>query len=150
MPPPLYPRCDGPPEGFCNRLCRRSAMCSSTSGAGRESQSGRACVFLPAQFPQNPYESRNSRTSPALPARASALFSMKTLQTDGLFFHGMEEVDGSNPSRSTTTFQTLTVPRPASNVVAGVQLESKPNLGMDSLGTVWILMLPTSRPSPPP
>src|SRR4051794_16115078 len=26
----------------------------------------------------------------------------------GARFHGMEEVDGSNPSRSTTTFQTLT------------------------------------------
>src|SRR5229473_8107358 len=34
----------------------------------------------------------------------------------------MEEVDGSNPSRSTTTFQTLTVLLPAKNLVAGVQL----------------------------
>ena len=40
----------------------------------------------------------------------------------------MEEVDGSNPSRSTTTFQTLTVPFSATNVLAGVQLESKPIL----------------------
>ena len=30
----------------------------------------------------------------------------------GARFHGMEEVDGSNPSRSTTTFQTLTPSKP--------------------------------------
>ena len=29
----------------------------------------------------------------------------------GARFHGMEEVDGSNPSRSTITFQTLTAPQ---------------------------------------
>src|SRR5260370_18323589 len=40
----------------------------------------------------------------------------------------MEEVDGSNPSRSTTTFQILTVPKPATHVITGVQLESKPHL----------------------
>src|ERR1019366_6000911 len=33
----------------------------------------------------------------------------------GARFHGMEEVDGPNPSRSTTTFQTLTAPQPAKN-----------------------------------
>ena len=44
----------------------------------------------------------------------------------GARFHGMEEVDGSNPSRSTKTFQTLSVPSPLSSPFAGVQLESKP------------------------
>ena len=43
----------------------------------------------------------------------------------GARFHGMEEVDGSNPSRSTKTFQTLTVFFDAKCVAAGVQLESK-------------------------
>jgi hypothetical protein len=46
----------------------------------------------------------------------------------GARFHGMEEVDGSNPSRSTTTFQTLTVLQPAKHVITGVQLESKPKM----------------------
>jgi hydroxyacyl-ACP dehydratase HTD2-like protein with hotdog domain len=44
----------------------------------------------------------------------------------GARFHGMEEVVSSNLTRSTKTFQTVTVPQPAENVVAGVQLESKP------------------------
>ena len=40
-------------------------------------------------------------------------------------FHGMEEVVSSNLTRSTKTFQTLTVPQPATHVITGVQLESK-------------------------
>jgi hypothetical protein len=40
-------------------------------------------------------------------------------------FHGMEEVKGSNPFRSTKTFQALTVPQSAKHVITGVQLESK-------------------------
>ena len=40
----------------------------------------------------------------------------------------MEEVDGSNPSRSTKTFHTLTVPLPPDNLVTGVHLESKTHL----------------------
>ena len=54
----------------------------------------------------------------------------------------------SNLTRSTKTFQTLTVPLPAKNVLAGVQLESKPYL---MHGQPWapcgFLMLPTTRPS---
>ena len=46
----------------------------------------------------------------------------------GARFHGMEEVDGSNPSRSTTTFQTLTALSSTNSVLGGVQLESKPLL----------------------
>ena len=46
----------------------------------------------------------------------------------------MEEVESSNLSRSTTTFQRLTVPRLAKRVVPGVQLESKPPLSLGSLG----------------
>ena len=53
----------------------------------------------------------------------------------GARFHGMEEVDGSNPSRSTKIPQTVTVLRPAKNVATGVQLESKPPISrMGSLG----------------
>jgi hypothetical protein len=40
----------------------------------------------------------------------------------------MEEVDGSNPSRSTKTFQTLTVPLPTKNVITGVQLDADGSL----------------------
>ena len=46
----------------------------------------------------------------------------------GARFHGMEEVVSSNLTRSTKTFQTLTVPLLAKHVVTGVQLESKPHL----------------------
>ena len=40
----------------------------------------------------------------------------------------MEEVVSSNLTRSTKTFQTLTVPQPARHVITGVQLESKRHL----------------------
>jgi hypothetical protein len=40
----------------------------------------------------------------------------------GARFHGMEEVDGSNPSRSTTKFQTLTVPPTAKSVFSAVHV----------------------------
>jgi hypothetical protein len=43
----------------------------------------------------------------------------------GARFHGMEEVKGSNPFRSTKSLQTLTVPFPANYARAGVQLESE-------------------------
>ena len=42
----------------------------------------------------------------------------------GARFHGMEEVVGSNPTRSTKTFQTLTVTPPHKNLASGVQLAS--------------------------
>ena len=65
----------------------------------------------------------------------------------GARFHGMEEVVSSNLTRSTKTFQTLTVPFPAKHVVTGVQLESKPNLMHgQSWAPMWISMLPTTRP----
>jgi hypothetical protein len=47
----------------------------------------------------------------------------------GARFHGMEEVDGSNPSRSTKTFQTVSAPFPTNNRPSGVQLESKLDTG---------------------
>ena len=56
------------------------------------------------------------------------------LYVDGVSFHGMEEVDGSNPSRSTTTFQTLTAFLPPKNVVAGVQT------GVQAPIDVWAAM----------
>ena len=43
----------------------------------------------------------------------------------GARFHGMEEVVSSNLTRSTKTFQTLTVPLIAQNAVTGVQVEPK-------------------------
>ena len=42
----------------------------------------------------------------------------------GARFHGMEEVIGSNPIRSTKSFQTLSAPTPLSSPSTGVQLES--------------------------
>ena len=60
----------------------------------------------------------------------------------------MEEVIGSNPIRSTKTFQTLSPPYPAKYLVTGVQLESKPIL---MHGQSWALctdlLLPTVRPA---
>ena len=51
----------------------------------------------------------------------------------------MEEVVSSNLTRSTKTFQTLTVPSPVKNVVAGVQLESKTQFhARAAMGIVWI------------
>ena len=46
----------------------------------------------------------------------------------GARFHGMEEVDGSNPSRSTKTFHTLSASLSPTNLAPGVQLESKTHL----------------------
>ena len=42
----------------------------------------------------------------------------------GARFHGMEEVDGSNPSRSTKFLKHL-APFPSKNPFVGVQMESK-------------------------
>ena len=45
----------------------------------------------------------------------------------GARFHGMEEVDGSNPSRSTKLFKQLPL-YPLQILFCGVQLESKTQL----------------------
>ena len=46
----------------------------------------------------------------------------------GARFHGMEEVKGSNPFRSTKTFQTVTVDSPLSHRAVGLQPESSSHL----------------------
>src|ERR1700683_5168477 len=53
----------------------------------------------------------------------------------GARFHGMEEVDGSNPSRSTKFLKHL-APSAGQNVVAGVQMESSRSVLSISQGEI--------------
>ena len=64
----------------------------------------------------------------------------------GARFHGMEEVDGSNPSRSTKTFHILTGTLQTENQPLESTPESKPKLMHGYLWAVCgFLTLPTVR-----
>jgi len=112
-----------PNRAACNRAQESTPRASPACG-----------VLESAWSPDAPKPPRGVHRSPRR-LLLSLLFCAKLSVSDWYFLNGMEEVVSSNLTRSTKTFQTLTVSLPATQLRTGVQILSS-RTGSPSL-RVW-------------